>query len=541
VLRAILEAATHHPLFSHTHSGSQTAEARTTGSQTVVVGVSGGADSVCLLHALAQLAPRLGLSLQVAHLDHALRPESAADAEFVARFAATLGLPFHSARLAPGALAGEAGGLEAAARRARYAFLSRIAREVTPAPQAPIIAVAHHQDDQAETVLMNLLRGSGLDGLAGMAWATTLAATSDDVGSHSAGTVDHLLGSSELPGRYRSVDHVRLVRPLLGVRRADIQDYLAAHHLTWREDSSNSDRDRLRNRIRHDVLPMLMDINPNLISTLARTADLLSAEADHAAERDRRALADVRMDDAFVNPPARVVLRLDRLCALDLATQRGVLRRALGLLGVERRDAGYAAIDSLLRRIQREPEQSSGPHPLAGGVAWTLLGADAGQPARLCLHREEALPVLPDHPYLDAGWRARPVPASISCPGVLSIDGAWSLTCRVSSLEELPDDWRQPNQPWRAFLDAERCGPLILTTPRPGLRFAPLGMNGQHKTLGDFFTGRKTPAALRAGWPLICDGATGAIVWVCGLAVSHEAAIRPNTKTILCLEWKHNE
>jgi tRNA(Ile)-lysidine synthase len=228
VLQALAAAQARHTLFIP--------------GQPVVVAVSGGADSVCLLYALHQHASCWQLALHVAHLDHALRPESSDDAAFVAAFAQQLQLPFYSMRLSPGSLDDDPRGLEAAARSARYAFLRHVALQIdTPVT----IATAHHQDDQAETLLLHLVQGSGLNGLAAMAW------------------VAHLPDEEQPP--------IRLVRPLLGVSRASIHDYLRSKGLQWREDASNQETTHLRNRLRHEVLPVLADINPNIHATLART------------------------------------------------------------------------------------------------------------------------------------------------------------------------------------------------------------------------------------------------------------------------------
>ncbi|HXF60531.1 MAG TPA: tRNA lysidine(34) synthetase TilS, partial [Caldilineaceae bacterium] len=256
VLRGLAGAQHHHRLFPAPSAAAPPTP--------VVVAVSGGADSICLLHALHHCRSVLGLALHVAHLDHALRPTSAEDAAFAGEQAAALGLPFHTARLAPGRLLDRPEGVEAAARQARYAFLYDVACQVGGTENPAVVAVAHHQDDQAETVLMNFLRGSGPAGLAGMAWATRLP---------------H-------PGAVP----VRLVRPLLGVARAAILAYLAAYGLPWREDATNQETSYLRNRVRHTLLPrlqeMIQEINPALVETLARTADLFAAEADRAARWD---------------------------------------------------------------------------------------------------------------------------------------------------------------------------------------------------------------------------------------------------------------
>jgi len=477
----------------------------------VIVGVSGGADSVCLLHALTQLAPAWGLSLHAAHLDHALRPESRADAEFVADLAQSLGVEFHLRRLAEGAIAALGGGVEAAARTLRYAFLAETARAVAPPGQQPIVAVAHHMDDQAETVLMNLITGAGLQGLGGVDWVRPL--------------------TEAPPGR-----PVALVRPLLGVRRAQILAYLAGYGLSCREDATNQDQTRLRNHIRHAALPLLAEINPQIVPTLARTAGILAAEAERTTSLDRNSLRALCL---AADPTAgRIVLDVAKFRVLDLAAQRGVLRQAVALLGLDLREAGFERGEELLWHV-RTGDLGGGPHTFVAGLAWTLIAPSGDAPARLSLHRQDVLPIRPDHPYLDKQRRdAGPVP--LPAEGVVVAAGGWTLHCASFPADRLPADWRSRAAPWRAYVDAAAVTRPVLTAPSPGMAFAPLGMGGRHKQLGDFFTDRKVPPALRKGWPIVVDAASGRIVWVCGLAVAHEARITGGTQRVRCFNWRRH-
>jgi tRNA(Ile)-lysidine synthase len=499
VLHSLVQAQTDHGVF--------TSPAGENPDVHVVVGVSGGADSVCLLHALTQVKEAWQLRLHVAHLDHGLRPDSAQAAAFVAHTAADFGLPYHGAHLTVDDLRGQLGGLEAAARRARYAFLHDIACRVGANGVPSVVAVAHHKDDQAETVLMNFIRGCGLDGLAGMPWRGSLPV--------------------ETPPR------VRLVRPLLGAGRADIRAYLAAYDLAWYEDATNENVAHLRNQVRHSILPQLAALNPALVDTLARNAELAAAEANRAQQLDRAALDAVLVQpEENGAPPVRQVLDVALLAALDLATQRGVIRLALAHLGADLRAAGLAAVDRLLARAVAQGG-AGGPHPLLGDIAWSLIPASAS--LRLSLHRTDALPVAPPGPYLEDGR----TPQAIPDDGVLPVNG-WELHSTLGRVMDLPDDWNRPGQPWRAFLDADRAGPLRLTTPRPGLQMAPLGLRGHHRTVGDFFTDRKVPTALRAGWPVTLD-ASDQVVWLCGLAVAHPARITPDTRIVRTLTWRRAE
>lgn len=492
VLHSLATAQHHHQLFPSSAGAALP----------VIVGISGGADSVCLLHALQQVAPAWGLALHIAHLDHALRADSGQDAAWVVALARRLDLPLHTARLSAGELTGRPGGLEAAARAARYAFLHATACAIGDEAGPACVAVAHHQDDQAETVLMNFLRGSGPAGLAGIAWVASLP---------------HTEGAA-----------VRLVRPLLGVRRSDILAYCAAYGLSWREDASNQDTSLLRNRIRADLLPRLAEINPALVATLGRSAELFAAEAERGQRIDHAALDALRLDSA--TPSAeRIVLDADRLPTLELATRRGALRLALAHLGMELRVAGFEAIDRLLEAVT-STHHSSGPHPLGAGIVWTLLG---GAPRRLSLHRATALPVQPDGPYLAHARDRRP--HAIPAQGNIT-RGGWRLESRLTTPDALSPSWRAGDL-WQVSVDATACAELRLTVPQPGMKIAPLGMAGRQRSVGDLFTDHKVPVALRSGRPVVVDAA-GHVVWVCGLALAHHAAITPTTQSVRVLHWQ---
>ena len=221
----------------------------------LVVGVSGGADSLCLLHALhalRALAPELGLRLHVAHLDHGLRATSAADAAWVRALCVAWELPCTLDRCDVRALAEREGrSLEDAARQARYRFLAQVARQVG----ARAVAVGHTADDQAETVLLHLIRGTGLEGLAGMAPDAAWP----------------------LPDE-QGTDGLRLLRPLLALTRADTEAYCAAVGLTPRQDESNRDLAYARNRVRLELLPLLRELNPGITATLGRTAAAIAGD-----------------------------------------------------------------------------------------------------------------------------------------------------------------------------------------------------------------------------------------------------------------------
>jgi tRNA(Ile)-lysidine synthase len=290
---------------------------------TIVVGLSGGADSVALTDALAALRRRRGLRIVAAHLDHGLRPGSAEDAAFCADLCRSLDVPLHTARADVRSRAGrEKGGIEQAARRERFAFLRRVAAE----EGAAALAVAHTRDDQAETLLLRLLRGAGATGLAGM--------------------------------RPRSGD---VVRPLLAVSRQEVLNYLRERGLEWREDPSNLDPAHRRNRVRHELLPYLeARFNPRVREALARTAALLADEAAHV-----RAEAEALLGGIAREEEGALVLRRAFIAEAPTAVARAALRQALaraGGLG----QVGAGHVERLLR-LACSKAPSGRRLPLPGG------------------------------------------------------------------------------------------------------------------------------------------------------------------------------
>ncbi len=573
----------------HLFFRSRGPEERDSSPQPIIVGVSGGADSLCLLHLLARLSAEanLDLALHIAHLDHGLRPDSAADAAFVADLARAWGLPFHLKRLEPGHLAAQGGNLEAAARTARFAFLLDLAASLAqnPAGPEPIIALAHHADDQAETLLLHLLRGSGLDGLAAMRPVSRWPLP---------GPISGPISGAQNP----SIQYARIVRPLLDADRAQIIRYLSVHGLIWREDATNQDPTFTRNRLRHQIFPLLREINPNLTATLGRTAHILAGEADRLARQDRETLADLLLAPAQAD---RLVLDRDKLAGLAEADQRGVLRLALGwLLAGEQVDPevrlfskvellsappaedgdqiGYDHVAALTATLT-QPAVAGGPFPIVAGLAWSVAPSPPGAefpadpsssqvrdlagppqkiqerpagsrtrleheempdrlhryvPARLSLHRADALPFAPDHPWLAGETDPRPIPV----PGGLEMAG-WRLVAHLCTRAELPKRWVDLSA-WEAYFDADVLGTPILAGPRPALFFSPLGMEGQRKSLGDLFTDCKIPLSLRAGWPLILSQ-SGQVVWVCGVQMGHECRITAQTERMVHLSWHEME
>ena len=475
----------------------------------VVVAVSGGADSVCLLHVLWQLAEPWGLALHVAHVNHGLRPAAAADNEFVAALAARCGLPFYVAKLDPAALRADRNGLEAAARASRYAFLAEVARSLSGPTGPAVVAAAHHAGDQAETLLLRLVQGSGLRGLGALRPLADVPTPAGD-----------------------DKEPIRLVRPLLAVEREEIMAYLRRHRLAWVEDETNTDLRFARNRLRHIVLPALAGINTNIVGTLARTAGLLADEAQRAEEADAAALAQL-----LVAPPVvgRVVLDLAGWQLLAPAARRGVLRQALAHLAPDCRQIGQEHIDQVTRSASSGA--SSGPHPLPAGFAWTIVGGTPTRGARLCLHAANTPPVEIGHPFLDAAWRAEHDEYPLPIPGEIAAR-AWRLITTYLTAADLPPDWQENQTPWQLYADPAALGQPVLTTPKPGMRIAPFGMGGRHRRVVEVLNSCKVPPSVRLGWPILVDRRDGRVLWVCGLRSDESLRIPPQAQEIVCCKWQ---
>jgi len=313
--------------------------------QGVGVAVSGGADSVCLLHVLRELAPRWDLRLSVLHLDHRLRgAESEADAEFVRQLAASLALEFHLRRVDVAALAGS-GNLEEAARAARRQFYLEFLRD----GRLDRVALGHTRSDQAETVLFRFLRGSGTAGLAGI-WPVTPEG---------------------------------LVRPLLEVDRKEVIDYLQTRGLPWREDSSNQDPRFARNRIRHELLPRLSrEWNPALADTLAQAAALAQEDEEYwRRETERLAAAELRFWGGAV------LLRAGVLSALPPAVARRLVRHAIERVRGHLRGVDYSHIEEVMGLARRRAGHGRCQAPglcVSRSFDWLRLAPPAGDPPEVC-------------------------------------------------------------------------------------------------------------------------------------------------------------
>lgn len=409
----------------------------------VLVALSGGGDSVALLHLLLQMAPHFSLQVQGAHLDHGIRAESGKDVDFVQQLCREWRVPLTVERLDVPRLARERGqGLEEAGHELRREFLQRTAGD----RGCHYIALGHHRGDQAETLLMRLLRGSGLTGLAAMR---------------------PLNGS--------------IIRPLLDFSRKQIEDYLDAIGQSFLQDASNEDLYYTRNRLRHRVLPELMDLNPRLEENLAALSQRIALEEGFWQQEVKEALNTVRTLDAGE-------LWLDRLALLDLhpALRARVLRQALFEVRGDLRGIGAVHIEDLEKLLVGATPQAEAHLPAAwAGRRYERLWLRVAPPA-----------VVPSFAI------------EVREPGEVRLpDGRRMLF----SLEALP----QGETATAVEFPAQTVPfPLTVRSFRPGDRFHPFGAPGSRK-LKKFFIDAKIDRETRASVPLL-EGRQ--ILWLAGLA-----------------------
>ena len=450
----------------------------------VVVAVSGGADSLCLLHALHRLSGDLRLSLHVAHLNHLLRGADAdGDAAFVAEQAAALGLPCIVASRDVASFAGDRGmSLEEAAREVRYAFL----REVARGSGAAVVATGHTRDDAVETIVLHILRGSGVHGLRGLA----------TVSPYPTGAEGAAL---------RVV--LRLLRPLLRASRAETMAYCHALGLEPRTDSSNQSPAHLRNRVRLEFLPLMRELNPGVDDALLRLG-ALATEDDEALDR----IAEDVFERVARMSRETVALDVDGFLASPPAVQSRLVREAVARLCGNARDISFLHVDAV-RSLAVGP--SGKRIALPRGIEWrreygwlTVQG---------CVEDATAVRVMPDEPV------SLPVPGEVVVPG-------GRIVARVVS----PTDYMMESARV-AYVDRGCVGSgLWVRWRRKGDRFRPLGM-ACDKKVQDFMVDCHIPARERDRVALVCSAEH--IVWLVGWRIDDRAKVTTATRQVARLEF----
>jgi tRNA(Ile)-lysidine synthase len=481
----------------------------------VVVGVSGGADSVCLLHVLAKSRKRLGIRLHVAHLNHQIRGvESQADAEFVSNLAGSLGVPITIDRQDVAAYRTERKcSLEEAARELRCAFFARVARKVG----AHRIAIGHTRDDQVETILMHIIRGTGIAGLCGLAPCSPLAYDSQRASL-----------PAEAPSvakRHRS--NLLVIRPLLDITREETANYCQEHQLDARVDSSNLLPSFFRNRLRLHLLPLLRQYNPSIDQALLRLADI--AKEDNAFIEQQ---ASGLWDEVARQENKAIYLDKKQMAGLSIALQRHLLRVAVTKLVGDVRDIEASHIEAARSLLNKPAGKISAlPHDLLcqGGYHELVIASTA---------KQSQLPPCPFPPLPDE--------FHLKVPGKTTFSG-WNVLASIvrehidflSSRGATSTRGKSYQSNLVAHFDLQKTGMnLSVRRRRPGDRFQPLGMN-MPKKLPEFMVDAKIPRSWRGRIPIVCSPQQ--IIWVAGWRIDGRVKLTEASKEILRLEFIRSE
>ncbi len=450
-------------------------------NQGLALAVSGGIDSMVLMAVLSTMRP-VGLLVAV-HVNHMLRGDnSSADADFVQAQCEKLGIPAIIEKIDVAQYAQKNSiSIEQAGRDLRYNILEN----KTLDKRFTTVALGHHADDNVETVLHRILRGTGIRGLAG------------------------------IPLK-RSQGRVQLIRPLLCVTRAEIEQFAHDCEIPWREDQSNSSRCYTRNKIRHDLLPLLRDMfNPQVEQALSRLALSASQTQDFLENHLDNSLSEIilgQTDDSLT-------LDSDALACRSTLEQAEIFRLALLELGVPLTGIGRKQIDALAQLLQEE-----------GTVSLPGLWQAVRENNRLTIQPPE------NNDYLEIIEELH-----LTIPSRTTLSHSYLPGGEISVDKQNRDDidfeeFLRAKDKYQEIIDADKVlGKLRLRNRRDNDRFSPLGIKGT-KTLGDFFTDLKLPLNQRSRIPLLCDDR--GIIWVAGLRIAHRVKVDNQTKTLLRLEIK---
>ena len=488
--------------------------------ETIVVGVSGGADSVCLLCLLQKYRKEFGIKLHVAHLNHGLRDvESEGDAGYVAELANSFSLPITIDRQDVAAHRTKRKcSLEEAARELRYAFFAQVAKKTG----ARRIAIGHTRNDQVETVLMHILRGTGTSGLRGLDPCSPIPPR----------------GSGLLPSNQTMV-----IRPLLDITREETLNYCQERGLGPRIDSSNLSPSFLRNRLRLELLPVLRKYNPNVDEALLRLAEIARDDSIFIEEQALKLWDEVARQENGV-----VYLDREKFGLLPIALQRQLIRLAIARVLGDIRDVEanhFEAVRSLLSKPVGK--KSSLPRGLVCWGEYSNIVITTSQ--NLVLSKAKDLSQCPFPPLLSLRGEGEAIPVEV--PGETILPG-WRVLASIfpviprQNLEHsesgppfgIASAAKQSQQGSKGFasdFDLQKTGTELLVRRRqPGDKFQPLGMS-MPKKLQAFMVDAKIPLSWRERIPIVCS--TGQIIWMVGYRIDDRVKVTGATKEMLHLEF----
>ncbi len=456
----------------------------------ILVGVSGGADSLYLLWHLQEN----GFRTTAATFNHQLRPSAADEVEFVRRICIEWSVPYLSGTQDVLSYARKQKlSTEEAARECRYRFLFDVAEKIG----AAAVATGHHADDQAETVLMHFLRGSGPDGLAGMRPRTFFPQWSKTI---------------------------PLVRPILPISRTEIESWCREKGLQPVNDESNIDNHYFRNRLRNRLIPLLeAEYNPQVRKNINKTARVIQMDLDWIDDLINQSWEKVVLPD--LSNESRVVLNRNLFLESHPAEQARILRKAAFGLRPDARDFGFDAIESGLTffRNAKRVDQISFPEKLKLLRENELLIV-ACEDAPLNFDKYPQLENENAAILLQEGQPVQIGPWVFKAERKIIQPGTFSDLLRLSK-----------GDPFCCLMDYEKISPPItIRCAKKGERFAPIGMNGKSQKLSDFWINRKLPRQLRSLYPVIADRER--ILWIPGFQSAEAGKITPETVEVLYIQ-----
>lgn len=456
-------------------------DCRLTKEKPIIVGVSGGPDSLCLMESLRQA----GYKIIVAYFDHQLRDDSSADGQMVEKIASRLGIKYISDGGDVRKYAQENKlSIEEAARMMRYHFLFKLARE----NKAQAIAVGHTADDQVETILMHFLRGSGMNGLKGMTYQTIIK-TFDEA--------------------------IPIVRPLLDVWRDETVIFCSVNGLRPHYDSTNDSLNFQRNRIRHLLIPMLETYNPKFREAVSRMAQSLKGDFDVLAEALKNSWESMVLEanDNFITFDANL------LADASEGLQRNLVKQAIQTLRPSL-EVNFSALDRALQVINAQTLPNN--VDLKGGLR---LNREAD---KVFIYTSDAELPFENLPQLQNGKSI-----SVAVGEQITLSDGWKFSAEYWRLPALAMEQAQANDDlFQVWLDAEGLPDQFeLRVRRSGDVFSPLGLDGHTQKISDFFVNEKVPQRAREQLPLLCVG--DEIVWVPGFRPAHPHRLTDETKTVI--------
>ncbi len=444
----------------------------------VVVGISGGMDSICLFVNLVQT----GFQVVPVHFDHQIRPESTDDALFVQDFTSKMGFELVLGEGNVPLFAQEHKlSIEEAARERRYRFLF----EVCAKKDAQCVMVAHTADDQVETVVMNVIRGSGLNGLAGMS-------------------------TYQLPNPWSS--EYPVVRPMLNIWRTDIEQFINNQDIPFIQDKSNIDRSYYRNRIRHDLIPVLQEYNPGVKANIWKLAETVSIDLEFIEEKIREVYQTIVSEN-----DKSLLIDIKPFLKLDLSMQRRILMSVFEKMVPSQQPYEFEQIERVRKTIAAKKNGSQ--VDVGGGI----IGGIENDVIRF--NQQNVKIEYPEYPQIESTMH-------LEIPFEINLNRDWFLSSQeISDAHFEEEDVNTLSDHFTAYLEVPEGSKIKLRPRESGDQIRPLGMQGQSVKISDVMIDRKIPQKAREEWPLLIIDEE--IAWIPGIKVAHTHRIKNRQNRIV--------